>query len=514
MRRRSAIVTALAGVLLAAACSANDVPGEDGAGEQGGDGDNSVRFLIAENFWADWTPYQSTAQSQARLNTHIYDTLLQFPSGELDQPEAGLATEWSQVDDTTWELTLREDVTFHDGTPFTAADVKASVELASGVAGTETVLAARWVPTTVEVIDDHQVRLVLATPFASLFNAIRQTPVVAAADIAEGAERLAAEPNGTGPFALTEQTETKKTMAANEDYWAGPPEIDELVWEYVGDAQTRVNALLAGQADAIDRVPAEQHATIEEADGFTLVSATASEQVNLWSIPGRVPLWDESPELRRAVMLAIDRTALVENLVQGESVVAESFLPSETLFYAAGDPSYEQNLEEARTLVQQAGAEGLSFELWVASGFLPRAEQVGEAIVANLQEIGLDPKLVPTDVSGLVDDAHGDAGTGLLYHISWSSGGDPDAAAGIYGTPNSWADGDPTIDQLIAEGKTIVDPAAREQVYAELQDYLWQKLPQIPLYYSDFTVAYADTLKELRVLPNYETNFYPASSTK
>jgi peptide/nickel transport system substrate-binding protein len=511
-RRASRFAMGLAGLLLVAACSASEVPGETGdAGDEGAS--QSVRFLIAENFWADWTPYQSTAQSQHRLNQHIYDTLLEFPSGELDQPEPMLATEWTQVDDTTWEFTLRDDVTFHSGEPFTAEDVKASVELASGTAGVETVLQSRWVPTTGEVVDDHTIRLVTETPFASMFNAIRQTPIVAAADIEKGPEAMAQKPNGTGPFEVVGDTETVKTLAANEDYWRGPPQIDKLVWEFVGDAQTRTNALLAGQADAIDRVPAEQQPTIEGADGYTLVSATASEQVNLWSVPGREPLWDSSPELRRAVMLAIDREALVENLVQGESVVAQSFLPSETLFHQEGSPAYEQDLEEAARLVQEAGAQGLEFELWVASGFLPRAEQVGEAIVANLNEIGLNARLVTSDVAGLVDDSQSGSGTGLLYHLSWSSSGDPDAASGIYASPNRWTAGDETIDRLVEQGKTTIEPGPREQAYADLQAYLWEQLPHIPLYYSDFTVAYSDDLHDLRVLPNYETNFYPASKT-
>ncbi|NEE03265.1 ABC transporter substrate-binding protein [Phytoactinopolyspora halotolerans] len=500
------------------ACSANEVPGENDAGDENDDagstsdtGDDSVRFLIAENFWADWAPYQSTAQSQARLETHIYDTLLQFPSGELDQPEPSLATEWEQVDETTWEFTLREGVTFHDGTPFTADDVKASVELASGATDVETVLQSRWVPTTGEIIDDHTIRLVTEEPFASLLNAVRQTSIVSSEDLEAGQDAMAQEPNGTGPFTLVDETETKKTMAANADYWNGPPAIEELVWEFVGDPQTRVSALLAGQADVIDRVPAEQHATIEGEDGYSLISATASEQVNLWSIPGRVSAWDESPELRRAVMLAIDRQALVDSLVMGESVVATSFAPEATLYHAAGSPAYEQDLDEARQLVQEAGAEGLEFELWVASGFLPRAEQVGEAIAANLNEIGLNVRVVPSDVAGLVDDSNSESGTGLLYHLSWSSGGDPDAATGIYATPNRWTAGDETIDRLVAEGKTTIDPQEREAVYAELQAYLWEQLPHIPLYNSDFTVAYSDRVRDLRVLPNYETDFYPAS---
>src|SRR5690606_9092456 len=96
-----------------------------------GDGE-TVRFLMAENFWADWVPYSSTALSQKRLERQIYDYLVDFPTGDLSQPEPSLATSWEQIDDTTWEFTLRDDVVFHDGQPLTAADVKASVELASG----------------------------------------------------------------------------------------------------------------------------------------------------------------------------------------------------------------------------------------------------------------------------------------------------------------------------------------------------------------------------------------------
>lgn len=507
MGRLTRIGAGLAALALMLACSPSEVPGEQG----GSGGQNAVRFLIAENFWADWTPYQSTAQSQHRLNNHMYDTLLQFPSGDIDEPQPMLATEWDQIDATTWEFRLRDDVTFHNGDKFTADDVKASIEWASGASGEETILVDRWVPTTVEVIDDYTVRLVTEEPLASAFDAIRQTPIVSAADVQKGPEAMADKPNGTGPFVLAAQSETRKAMSANQDYWRDPPAIDRLVWEFVGDAQTRVNALLSGQADAIDRVPADQHAAIESAGGYSVRSMTASEQVNLWSVPGRVPMWDNSPELRRAVMLAIDRQAIAENLVQGESVVAQSFMPSETLYYSESSPGYEQDLQEARRLVRQAGAQGLKFQVWVATGFLPAADRVAQAIVANLRQIGLEPTLVTADVAGLVEDTDaGDAGKGLLYHLSWSSGGAPAAAMGIYGTPNKWADGDATIDRLIAQGRAATNSTQREQVYAELQDYLWQKLPHIPLYYSDFTIAHTEELKGLRVLPNYETNFYPA----
>lgn len=522
MRWRLRVGAGAAVLLMVAACSPSEVPeaqGDDTGESDAGDGGDEVasdgsadevRFLIAENFWADWVPYQSTAQSQQRLNVHLYDTLVQFPSGELDAPEPMLATEWDQVDDTTWEFQLRDDVTFHEGQEFTAEDVKASVELASGAAGEDTVLQDRWVPTTVEVVDTHTARLVTETPLATLFDALRQTPVVSAEDVEAGGDTLAERPNGTGPFQLTDETETRKEMEANEEYWDGAPGIGELVWEFVGDAQTRVSALLAGQADAIDRVPAEQHDSIESEEGFTLESMTAIEQVNLLTVPGRWPAWDETPELRQAITMAIDREAIVDNLVQGESEVAQSFMPSNVLYYAEGDPVYEQDLEEATRLVQEAGLEGEEVELWVASGFLPRAEQVGQAVVANLKEIGLEAELVTSDVAGLVDDAHGD-GTGTLYHLSWSSSGDPASALGIWGA-EPWSDGsDETVQQLLSEGLEELDPDAREQTYIDLQAHFWEELPHVPMYYSDFSVAHSDDLQDLRVLPNFETNFYPAS---
>ncbi|MEX1124747.1 MAG: ABC transporter substrate-binding protein, partial [Acidimicrobiia bacterium] len=110
--------------------------------------EGSVRFLIAENFWADWDPYQHTAQSQGRIEAQIFDYLVDFPGGDLSSPQPMLATEWTQIDDSTWEFRLREGVTFHDGSTFDGEDVKASIELSSGATETPSLQAGNWIPTT------------------------------------------------------------------------------------------------------------------------------------------------------------------------------------------------------------------------------------------------------------------------------------------------------------------------------------------------------------------------------
>src|SRR5262249_19559839 len=149
----------------------------------------SVRFLVAENFWADWDPYQNTAQIQARVEAQIYGYLVDFPDPS-GQPVPMLATSWKLIDDQTWEFKLRDGVKFHDGTPFTAKDVKASIELASGATKTKSLQAGNWVPTTVEIVDDHTVRLHTAKPFAALLPQLRSTIIVSANDLANHADAM------------------------------------------------------------------------------------------------------------------------------------------------------------------------------------------------------------------------------------------------------------------------------------------------------------------------------------
>jgi peptide/nickel transport system substrate-binding protein len=420
----------------------------------------SVRFLIAENFWADWDPYQHTAQSQGRIEGQIFDYLVDFPDTDAP-PVPMLATEWTQIDDRTWEFKTEE-------------------------------------------------------PFAGLFTQLRNGIIVSADDLANNAEAIKLQPNGTGPFRLVENEVTRKVMEANTDYWQGPPQIKTLIWEFIQDPDTRLAALMAGQADVIDRVPPQHLQVIDGSENLTLSSATGIESVNLWVKPGRFPLWDETPAFREAVMRSIDREGLVKGLVQGGSAVATSFLPTKTLYHQDGDPAYTKDIEAVKALLAEAGVPdgGPEFELWVASGFLPRAEEVGAAIAASMQEAGLKPKIVTTDLGAMIDDSFSEDGTGVMYHLSWSSDGDPYNHAFVYSDNFAWYFGDERLQELIDLSATTTDPAEREQVVADLQDHMWKQLWHVPLYNSDFSIAHSTNLVGLDVRPNFQTVFYPASITE
>ncbi|HEY7034176.1 MAG TPA: ABC transporter substrate-binding protein, partial [Thermomicrobiales bacterium] len=219
--------------------------------------EGEVRFLVAEAFPDTWDPYQHTIQIQRRIENQVFDPLIRIETNDFSVYAPALAESWTQVDELTTEFKLRQGVTFHNGQAFTGADVKAAVELATGATATTTVSASRFVPTTVEVVDDATVRLKTKTPFAPLLNELSILPVVSAADVTAGADTLKAGPNGTGAFKLTGNDKDRKTMAVNGSYWGGAPQIGTLTWEYIIDSQTRLNAFLAKQAHALDRVPPE-----------------------------------------------------------------------------------------------------------------------------------------------------------------------------------------------------------------------------------------------------------------
>jgi peptide/nickel transport system substrate-binding protein len=482
-----------------------------------------VRFLVAEAFWANWHPYLHTAQIQRRIEQQIFDPLVRAETADVSVLSPALAESWENIDETTWEFTLREGVTFHNGQPFTGADVKASVELATGATAEETSRASEFVPTTVEVVDDSTVRLVTATPFAPLLAGLATLPILSAADIqpsedpatpSAGIETLKAVPNGTGPFRLVDDQNDLKTMEANPDYWDGAPDIQTLIWEYIQDSQTRLNALLAGQAQAIDRVPPEHLPVLEASPDVALISTVGFENVNLWIRQDAPPPWD-NPKLHEAVAWSIDRQAIVESLVGGAREVSVTHIPNKANFAVAQEPVYTFDPERAKAALAEAGFADAppAVQLWGVTGFLPRGQEVAEAITDSLQQVGFPVELQVTDIAAIIDGLFSPDKPGLMFHLSWSSNGDPHSAlATLYHSPGAWAAAhDPIIDDFIDRGAAATDPEERAGIYAELQTYLWQNLPHIPLYNSDFTIAHRTNLEGVVALPNFMTYFNKAT---
>jgi peptide/nickel transport system substrate-binding protein len=476
----------------------------------------SVRFLVAETFWADWHPYQTSAQIAYRIEQNIFDRLVEAETDDPAQVSPGLATSWNRLDDRTWEFKLREGVKFHEGQEFTAEDVKASIELASGATPVKTALAGYMVPTTAEVVDKLTVRVKSSAPFSPLLGLLAWygVSILAKADIDAGEEKIKKAPNGTGPFRLAKDEKDRKTMEAFTDHWRGAPKIKELIWEFIQDPQTRLSALLAGQATVIDRVPPEHLLLLGGSPDISLVSKTGMENVNLFMNPNPEAPWVDK-NFRKAVAWSFDRDALVKDLILGSSQVATAFIPGLARFHVEGDPHYTQDISKAKEYLAQSKYPdgGPEFELWAATGFQPRAKEVVEVIADGLRKVGMKPKVVLSDVAALIDKIFIHEGQPYrMFHLSWSSNGDPDTAERfLYKTPGVWSDRDTKVDDLIDKGAATTDDQERAKLYRELQQYQWDQVLHVPLYQPDFTIAHSKRLTGLRVQPTFATYFYSAS---
>ncbi len=480
-------------------------------GSNGASQTDQIRFLVGEAFWADWNPYGHTAQIAFKIQANIFDRLVEVRPDLSLAP--GLAKDWEQIDERTWEFGLRDGVKFHNGQTLTAQDVKASIELASGFVKNEktAAMATHWIPHEVEVVDDLTVRLRGEQPYGPLLNTLAITDILSAEDLEKGVDAIAKAPNGTGAYRLADDKSNKKTLEAFKDYFRGPAGVQTVVWEYIQDSQTRLNALLAGQAAVIDRVDPDQASAIERRDDVELRSVTSVETQALFFRMDKQPFGD-NPALRRAVAWGVDRQALVD-LIGGETELAVSHLASGILYHKPQEPQYTFDPERARAEMEAAGVSPpVAFELGASTGFYPKSKEVVELAAESLGEVGFEVKLTVLELAAWIDMLFGESKPGEVFHGGWGNlTRDPDfAVATLYHSPGAWTGAhDDRTDELIERGKTTVDKDRRQQVYAQLQEHLWEQVPSVPLLYSEISNGVEANLRGFELYPTFIHRFWP-----
>lgn len=220
---------------------------------------DKVIFASGEPITGSFDPTSHTTLAQINLEGFIFGKLFRTPMRPETPDEIiwELATGQKIIDEHTIEYTLRDGVKFHDGKEFSADDVKATFEYAS-----QPGRPAAWYPgpAEVEVVDRLTARVHTDKgnyPASAFYFLAGFLPIMSANDVADP-ETLRQRPNGTGPFKFVQQTGDTTTMQAYADYLDGKPAIENLEFSYIGDANTRVLAILNGEADIIERLEPEQ----------------------------------------------------------------------------------------------------------------------------------------------------------------------------------------------------------------------------------------------------------------
>ncbi|MEM7567998.1 MAG: ABC transporter substrate-binding protein, partial [Pseudomonadota bacterium] len=356
-------------------------------------------------------PHFSALGPQADAVKHIFDPLVW--TGDDLQLEPGLATSWEAIDDDTWEFKLREGVTFHDGSDFTAEDVKFSIERIPNVAGpTTTEIYVRRVD-EVEIVDDYTLHIHTDGPAATLpFDFVRLFIVSseAAADYstaetsAEGFNGGAATV-GTGPFKYVSwEPKGDLVLERFDDYWRGAAEWEQVIRKEISDDSSRLAALKAGDVDVINYVSSADYLALDnDPDIETFIGDSVyvmnlqldqrEETPKVYAKGGGA--LDENPfrdpKVREAIDKAIDRETMVEIVLEGLGTPANQMMPAG--FFGSSDdipmPVYDP--EAAKALLADAGyPDGFEMDLYCTNDRLPGDGAICEALGQMFAQVGID----------------------------------------------------------------------------------------------------------------------------
>lgn len=457
-------------------------------------------------------------------NDIMYDTLVRqdIKTGELIP---GLATSWElSKDGLTWTFNLRKGVKFHNGEPFNAYAVKATYDrmMAPETASPVTYMLGDFLE-NVEVVDEYTVKLNYSQPFPAFVNSGASTGFLAIYPpkyLAEKGNDFGRFPIGTGPVKFVEHVRGSHILyERNDDYnWApqysknqGPLAFKYLEMRVIPDEATAVMELERGNVDILYQVPPQDVKNLE-AKGFQITKAPANG-ISYWGF--NVKKWPfTDPQVRKALAMAIDREPIIDFALEGLAEPVYGPLPRTIWSYSEAIEGrakklYGYNVAAAKKMLADAGwkdsnrdgilekdGKNLEFKLWVRN--IPVEQRIAQIIQAEIAEVGAKLNIeILEDAAYRAGMANGAQDT-ILWEYGWF---DPEILGNMFKTGSStrtWFY-TPELDALIDAGATEVDRAKRKAIYEEMQNYLIDAAPWVPLYFKQNVFAVNPRVKNFQM---------------
>ena len=437
---------------------------------------------------ASLDPHVSTAANDFRIAVNVYDGLVRNTPGTLEI-EPALATEWTISDDgLEYTFTLREGVTFHDGTPFNAEAVKFNfdrmLDESHPFASTGPFPLSFFFSSveSVEVIDETTVKFTLNEAFAPFMSNLASPTglIVSPAAVEQNGADYGRNPVGTGAFKFEEwQSNSRVVVSRNEDYWDGPAPLEAVIFRPIVDANTRVAEMLSGGIDVLLETPPDNVAQFRN-DANYQVKETVGPHV--WYVMLNAkdgPFADK--RVRQAVNYAVNKETLVNNVLQGTAdVSAGPIPPAFNWAYNEDVAPYPYDPDKARELLAEAGAEGASLTFLVTEGGSGMLDPVpmGTAIQADLAAVGLNVEIQTYEWNTFLAEVNpGLEGKGDMAQMAWMTS-DPDtlpfltlrtAAFPEQGGFNSSYYSNPEVDELLDRARVSTDREERGELYRQVQ---------------------------------------------
>jgi peptide/nickel transport system substrate-binding protein len=415
---------------------------------------------------------------------HIMEPLVFFDAqGNM---QGVLAESWEQVEPTRWRFTLREGVTFHNGEPFNSESVVTSIADAVDPDFTPWFrFATGSVLESAEAVDEYTVDIITQSENPDLPNVLTVVDMVAPGHHGEEQNE---NPVGTGPFVFESfEPRASLNLTRNDDYWGELPEFETLTFRILPEASTRVQALLAGEVQVINNISPEDITRLEEDAGTQVVSSNTTRHIMIALRHDQEPLDDKL--IREAMNYAVDKEGITSSILAGIAAPAPGIL-AETLPSSLTDLGpWPYDPDRARELLEEAGYDGEEITIAIGAGRYPNDDQVGQAVVAQLEEVGFNIDLQAVDFTtmsaevGLREESSYDAwlqgwGATLLDSIGMLEaffGGEEAALPLFYDN----ADYNAAIDSA----RAATDPEERGAFIEEAQRIAWEDAGGLFLYF-------------------------------
>ena len=442
-------------------------------------------------------PHAVTAVNDFRILMNVYDGLVRYASGTLEV-EPALATAWEISDDgTVYTFTLREGVNFHDGTPFNAEAVVFNFERMLNEdhpyhdTGPFPLSFFFSAVQSVEAVDDMTVRFTLDAPYAPFLSNLAYPTglIVSPAAVMEHGADFGRNPSGTGAFTFTEwRSNEAVVIEANPDYWDGAPALQAVVFRPITDANTRVAEMLSGGIDLMVEVPPVALSEFQ-GDGFQIVEQAGPHVWFLILNLREGPFTDQ--RVRQAANYAINKTALVEDVLEGTAEVAAGPTPPAFAWaYNEDLEPYPYDPDRARELLAEAGVENPEITFYVTEGGSGMLDPVamGTAIQADLEAVGFDVTIETYEWNTFLGRVNpGLEGEADAAQMAWMTN-DPDTLPYLALRTEAWPENggfnsgyysNPTVDALLEEARSSTDQDRRAELYREMQVIVQEDAPWV-----------------------------------
>jgi peptide/nickel transport system substrate-binding protein len=505
--RASRLLTiAAASALALTACSGGKAV-DTGSGTSGSSSSSGGKTLVAAVSARpdQFDPHKTSAYPSFQVLENVYDTLV-VPNPTNLKMEPSLATKWTtSSDNLTWTFTLRDGVTFHDGSTFDSQDVVYSYKRIIGEKLANSYRFANVKDVTAP--DPKTVVITLTKPTPNLLALIGAFKGMAI--LPDGAEKkmdLTKQTDGTGPFQLVSSDATHTVLKAYPKYWGGAPKIGGVDFRYITEPAAALTALKNGEIQWTDNIPPQQIDSLRS-DSSIHLESTAS--VDYWYMSmnyAHKPF--DNPLLRKAIATAVDRDAVTKAAKFSAARSNETAIPKDSFYYYDYKP-FTPDVNKAKALVAQSGVKTpLTMELMVTSEF-PESVTAAQVIASELKPIGINVKIDTLDFATWLDrEAKGQMDA---FMLSWLGNIDP---ADFYeqqhltgGSSNYQKYSNPKVDALLKQGAVEVDQTKRKALYDQAAKMIVDDVSYLYLYNPDVVQAWSPNLKGYQIRADRAINF-------